>query len=226
MPKATLADIRARALDFADVPYSSSWVTTARVNDIINDALNDLHTMIVESYEDYLTEQYNTTLASGTDSITVPSDFFKLRGIYIIDNNFRFRLEPWEWQDLHAMISTTVSARPRYRVMGQQIKFWPVALSDYTLEVWYIKQFKDLVADNDEIEPALPNGWDCYAVGHVAAYLLQRKEQDPGPALAYKEDARRQIESALTSRDAAGPKKFKDLSERYRKKVWYPAPIK
>lgn len=223
--KATVSDIISRALDYCDIPSSSAWVTQNRLIDIVNDGLSDLHYRIAMAFEDYLTELQEYDVRAGEEAIPLPSDFFKLVSLYLINGGTRYKMERYRWQDMHVSPTTITTSHPRYRVIGQHIRFFPAMMGTYSVELWYVRQFRDL-ASTDELDPSLPHGWDCYVMGHVAEYLLQRKEADPTPAAKYKAEAWEMISSAIAERDAGGPKTVIDTTGRYRVKRVLPIPVK
>lgn len=223
--KATVSDIISRALDFCDIPATSGWVDQTRLVDMANDGLSDMHYRMVLSHEDYLTELYETDVQAGEASIPLPSDFFKLSAIFLIESGTRFKLDRFNWRDHDGSSINVVVSRPRYRVIGQHIRLFPPSMGNYRLEIWYIRQFRELSL-TEEIDQSLPHGWDCYVVGHIAEYLLQRKEADPTPAAKYKAEAWDMILASMPERDASGPKTAIDTSYRYRPRRVLPVPYK
>lgn len=221
MAQVTLLDIKTRALDLADIPSTSSWITDARLTDAVNDGLSDLHDILVETYQDVLTFTAQVPLAAGTEFINLPVDFFKVRKVFILDGSTRRELEQFTLDDLDGRDNDETSSRPGYRLIGNKMWFHPRPESSTTVDLWYVRNFQPLIDDTDEVSPMLERGWELFVVAHVAAYLLAREESDPSYALATKAEARARIQSASRHRDASGPQKVRDVSRRFAGLKWF-----
>lgn len=229
MARITLDDIIRRAHLAADVPEPSSsrsdaFVGVEEVVDVANAGLGELHDLLVDVYEDWLTKKTDISLVASTETTKLPSDFLKLRMLFILDGGVRSEMDEHCLSDLAGSTRTDTSNRPTYRVMGTNVYWHPLPASAYTAEMWYVRQFDVLEDREDEISPELPRGWEDYVVGHVAEYITDKGERDNPSGAKLKARAAQRITKLARSRNASGPKTVKDTAGRFAKKSRYPYP--
>ena len=236
MPRATLATMKAEALQLADVPPESSSrtdapITDAELNSVVNRSLADLHETIAGVYQDYFTYLHRTKLEARREHTTLPPYFLQLRALYLVDNDERVLCEEFHLDDFTGRDTTDYTNRPKYRIMGQQIRWLPMPERDFPLEIWMTRAFHQLLNDGDEIDPEIPEGWERFVVFDVAAYCLAKLERDPAFAMAERERVRRSIEALARNRDNTGPRSVHDSNWRftlhpYRRRRILPWPTK
>src|SRR4051812_26999763 len=77
----TLGQLRLQAQQRSDM-VNSNFVTTAEWNYFISDSYKELYDILVSKMVDQYTKDPLTfTIAAGASSYTLPSDFYKLRGL-------------------------------------------------------------------------------------------------------------------------------------------------
>ncbi len=229
MARITLEDIIRRAHQAADVPLDSTSRTDAVIGkaeavDVANDGLAELHDILVGVYEDWLTTKTDLTTVASTETILLPDDFYKVRQLFMIDSGQRVELDSWSLSDATGTTRTETSDRPRWRAMNSHMYFNPLPAAAYTLELWYVRQFRRLEDEKDEISPELPTGWEAYPIAYMAAYILSKEERDPQVALLRMERVKARIQSAARNRGTTGPMAVKKSTGRFSDKKKFPTP--
>ena len=93
----TLADIKNRARRRADM-VNSQFISDAELLDFINASYAELYDLIVQTYEDYFVTSTTFTLTSSDAGVyTLPSNFYKLKGVdYELGGNYT-TIYPFKW---------------------------------------------------------------------------------------------------------------------------------
>lgn len=225
----TLGDLKTRALRLADVPADSTSrsdavIADAELTDIANEGLHELRDLLVESWEGYLSTDSTTTMSAGVNYTSLPSDFYKLEHLFMLDGNERRELDSWDFKDLSGSTNTDTADVPYYRIRGDRIIWWPLPASTKTVEIWYVKQFAELVNDTDTLDSAIMPGWEKYIIAHMAEYILAKEERDMSAAVMMKEQTRQKITASASNRDASRPRHTPEVTGRYRRNYRYPYP--
>jgi len=229
MARVTLYTICARALMLADIPFGDDTATgnaysAGELQAVANEGLAELRDLLVEAWEGFLATDDTVKMRSGERYTTLPDDFFKLQHLYLIEGSQRIEIDPWGFEELSGTETTETDSYPRYQVRGNRIVWHPLPASDRDVEMWYVRQFKDLTHWEDEISPEIPRGWESFVVAHIAEYVLTRQERDTRPATMMRERARQHIISSASNRDASRPRVTPDVSGRYRRRRNFPLP--
>lgn len=221
MARATLGSIVSRAHRLASVPEQTSGRTDALAtqSDVIeeaNSALGELHDLIVDANQDYLTVFTTVSMVASSNKTLLPNDFYKLRSIYALDSSQqRRKLKMFNIGDQSRYRVAESWDYPDYRIMNNYIYWLPLPSVARTVEIFYIRQFIPLENTNDELPPEIARGWEDFIVGHVAEWLLDVSELDPTPGRKKKEESRRRIQSSASRRNSAEPRKLPDVNNRY-----------
>ena len=190
----TLYDLKARALDYADMT-SSTFPDEERLTDYINNGLASLHDILSNAYGDYLHKSTDISLVSGTEDYALPTDFYKLQKVFYLDTNRRYRMERFSPDSMDGT-ATNPSLRG-------------------TVQLWYIPQHTSLTSDTDVVSVSVPVGWEDYVCLHAAIRLLQREESDTGPLLAEREGEKQKIIEMAAMRDSGTPGQMGDYYNRF-----------
>lgn len=173
---ATLAQIRRRCLQRADLEYEQSatdaqrFVTDDEVDELINTKYKRLYGLLVR-HGIHVGESVATIEADGSESYTLPSDLFAVMTVWRDDGGRWYRLGR-HGQRVRPN-STLVGPALTYRVVGTALEFIPTPDSgDY--EVKYVPVPGTLTADDDEMDGVL--GWEEYVVIAVAIELKQKED--------------------------------------------------
>ena len=232
MARVTLQDIRERAHALAQVPQESSGRTSAlaskaAVTSEINAALGELHNILVNANQDYMTEYMTFDIAADDDKYLLPEDFYKLRSLVAqVSTNERRPLEEWQILDQSRYRVNEAWDYPDYRIMGRYIRWLPIPRIARTIEMYYVRQWLPLENESDELPPEIARGWEDFLVGHAAMWLLKTLSLDWTKAREMKEESREMIKDAAEKRNSYQPRKTPDVNRRYHgyRRYRYPWP--
>lgn len=204
----TLAQLRTALLIRAGMNTNGTSVdlTPAVLNEIINDAIFDGFDVIMGKWADYFTKASTTPVVAGTDAYQVPSDFYKLRTLWMLDGTRYIRLRPIDLDAAHDYTGQSVGTKQsyRYRLMGRDIILAPVPASAETIKLYYIPVNAELVSDSDSITFDAPVELK-YILALAWQDILDRQNLDPSPAIAKIEKYEAKLRTAADSRDAGEP---------------------
>lgn len=208
---ATLASLIVDIKDAADMT-NSEFVNDAGITRWINLELSELHDLIVNTQEDYFTSRYTFSSSSSSNEVLLPVDFYKMIKLFETTDGCRVSVPRFMLGDLEEDPDyLSAEGSPSYRIIGQKLYINPAGA--YSFEMWYIPQFKKLVNTTDEINIAIPEGWEEFVIAGVAARCLAKEESDPSFFLQQKNGAAQRIQTMLTLRDA-GPTAIVDIYRR------------
>lgn len=219
----TFLSLRLQARERADM-VRSKFISEPELKQYVNNSIKELYDLLVATFSDYyIANPLEFTLAGTQDGYSLPTDFYKLRGLdksidgassesswYSIDSfNFAER-------NRYNYTNAIVNAFPlvKYRVFGGQVKIIPPQNAAGLYRMWYIPRAPDLVADGDEFDGI--NGWEDYVVVDAAIKMLQKQEDDVGVLMAQKQQLKERIEAMAASRDAGAPETITDARSNFR----------
>jgi len=194
---ATLSDLRARALDYADMT-GSNFPVEARVNDYINSAASEMYDILVNAYEDYFLSTQSITLVAGTENYALPSDFYKAKRVYYLSGGRRFSIHPFNLETLDGAKTSP--------------------LTSGSAELWYVPEMSLMTSDSDTISSIIPpmiKGWPDYKAISAAIRLLIREESDPTGLMQEKLLMQQRLISLAEPRDAGIPDAIQDIGHRW-----------
>ncbi len=188
----SLEDLRARALDFADMT-GSSFPDTSSLDGYINDGLAEIHEIL--ALHDYLRSTHTITLVTGTEDYALPADFYKASSAWELVSGRRHEIPRFNLSQLSGLKTTGPS-------------------SSGTAELWYVPQRIRLTNPDDKVGYDLPSGWETFAPLHAAVQLLNREESDAQGVAAERERIKQRITLHVEPRDA-GPIEVEDYYNRW-----------
>jgi len=194
---ATGQNIWDTALDYVDMTGSSFPDTTAGLR-YLNAALAELHELLVSSPQsEYFHSESTITVVSGTEAYNLPSDFYRMKALYYVSSNRRFKVK-------------------RYNPISVD-GYRNSPLTGGSLELWYVPYFTELTSLTESISTALQPQWQDYAALSVAVRLALREESFELAKMLAGERARKRamIEAAIGPRDEQEPDSIGDYYERY-----------
>lgn len=212
----TRNEARTLAKRYADME-NSSFVSDAEWNTYLDLAHADLYDMLVASYEDYFLKDPAPTysLTSGENTISLPSDFYKLRGIDVNIGGRYVTLHPFQFEERN-VYDRAVSRlgygvrRLRYRVMGTKIRIVPEDDAAGTYRVWYIPRYTPLASGSDEYTGVLD--WEEFIPQSAAIMAIQKEEGDPSVMMTVLGQTKKRIMDMSANRDSGEPQRISDSS--------------
>lgn len=138
---------------------NSADITLTVANELINDALEESYNYIVQRWDDYYTKTSSAfTTTSGTDTYSLPTDFYELRKVEILasgvatDPQARWeRLYPVSIDDKHRR-HTLYGKKYKYWLSYAQVTLVPCPQAVETLRVLYLPSAPQLTLDTDTVQ--------------------------------------------------------------------------
>ena len=133
-----LNTLRDEARQRAD-QINSEFVTDAELNGYLNNSWSELYDILVSKYnDDYFLTSTSITVTSGTDTYSLPSDFYKARGVDLnINTNQNTPLQRYNFADRTRDSLVRYARDVKYRIQANNIVFAP-SPSNNTATLWYI----------------------------------------------------------------------------------------
>jgi hypothetical protein len=179
----TLTQLQTRVRQRADAE-GDPHVTDAEITGLINDAYTGLYDQLILSCPpDYFRTTNTFSTANGTVSYSLPTDFYKVRQVYSVDESGVFR----------PLNQIDEVARYSYRAPD----------GVYSVRLDYVPVAGTLTNANDTMDGI--NGWDEAVVLQAAIDIKNKKEDDPGALLAKKREVEERIRK-LAQRDDGSPR--------------------
>jgi hypothetical protein len=210
----TLLQLKDRSRQRADME-NSEFVTDAELTIYINGSIAELHDLLVASYgSDYFLSSTTFSTVAGTESYSLPADFYKLMGVDVqVSGSEWASIRPFNFNERNRNQELTwgVAGGPnlRYRVMGSNIRLSPAPNSAVSVKVWYTPKATALSADADTLDDL--NGFADYVIIDAAIKMLQKQDDDVTVLMAQKADLKRRIEIMAQNRDAGTSDSVSDV---------------
>jgi len=214
MASVTLLQLRTAAKQRADME-NSSFISDTEANGLLNRSIAELYDLIISKYgEDYYVSSSTTAFTSGTDTYSLPSDFYKVVGVdYVISSTNKIPMKRFEFfernnKDYQAL---TYDQTYRYRLLGSNILFTPIPNTTASFALWYVPLAQTLSADGDTLQGF--NGWEEYVIIDAAIKMRIKEETDTTQLQQQKIDMIERLKSMTDNRDAAFPTKVIDTTD-------------
>ena len=211
MAATTLAQFRTRVRQRADME-NSNFVSDSELNGYINKSISELYDLLVSSNSEYFLSSTTSTVASGESTITLPSDFYKLRGVDFYLGGRWTDLEQFNFNErnLDSTTYSLIGCHVKYRLQGSTIKLIPEDNVDGQYRVWYTPVPTELSSDSDSFEGI--NGWEEYVVVDAAIKCLQKEESSTTDLEKAKAQLGKRVADMAAKRDSAKPKTITNVN--------------
>ena len=139
-----LNTLRDEARQRAD-QVNTTFVTDAELNGYLNNSWSELYDILVSKYQDdYFLTSTTVTITSGTSSYSLPSNFYKARGVDLnINDNQNTPLQRYTFADRTRDSLVRYARDVKYRIQANNIVFAPSPSSN-TATLWYIPKPRKL----------------------------------------------------------------------------------
>jgi hypothetical protein len=206
----TLSEFRTRVRQRANME-GTQFVTDSEVDGYVNASAAELYDVLVSRFEDYYLQSTTATVASGSDSMPLPADFYKLRGVDVDIGGRYASLRSFNFTDRNEydsdlQIFRRLAIRVRYRLQASGIKLAPSEQAPGSYRLWYIPRLETLVDDADTFDGI--NGWEEYVVVDAAIKCLQKEESSTTDLERQKAALLKRIEAMAANRDAGEPERL------------------
>lgn len=214
----TLADLHYQSRLRAD-KVGSSYIKKDELTSYINSSYAELYDLLIGAYgNDYYLKLNSFTTVGGTDTYSLPSDFYKMIGMdFKLTASRRLTLRPFQFNERNryqegAYWSAVVGiSGPRYHIQGNDIKFRPTPDGAYQIDHWYIPCCPVLVNDNDTVDGI--NGFEEYIIVDCAIKMLSKEESEIGHLEVQKNRLIQRINTMAENRDAGQTFRVSDVQK-------------
>lgn len=213
----TLAQLRQEVRQRADME-DSEFVSDSELNLYIAESYKELYDLLVKANEDYFTISTTATLSGSDDEISLPADFYKLRGVdYAIDANqdkyITLRRYNFNERNLRDRAINNIYYgidQLRYHLTKNKLQLVPSGRAGGNYRIWYIPAPNTLSDDADTADGV--SGWLEYVVVDACIKALAKEESSTTMFEKQKMDMRERIEKMSVNRDAGAPITVGDTS--------------
>jgi hypothetical protein len=186
-----ITDIRNRA-DMTD----TSFVTDTELTGYIHSSATELYDIMVQKWgDDYFIKSASLTLTNGETEISLPSDFYKLKGIDLVSGSQKQALRRFMFEERNK------KGALRYRLMGDKVQFLDDdKYGDKSLLFWYVPTY----VNGSSLDGI--NGYEEYVVLDVMIKILSKEQSEDVPTLINQKMFQlKRVEDAASNRDASQP---------------------
>lgn len=180
----------------------TQFITEAELIRYINSSWKELYGLIVDTEDSYYLTSQNVSIVSGTDIYSLPTDFYKLKGIDInITSTRAITAQPFNFKERNRKnYIGNFNFQYRYILRGDNVQFLPEPNSNRTATIWYIPRPATITATTDTINTV--NGGYKWLVADVCVAVANKEESDPSVYIAEREKTERRIIDSFAARDS------------------------
>lgn len=204
---------------------SSQFISTTEWNAYISDSATELYDLLIAAGAFYKLSTYNVTVIPGTDTYSLPSDFYKVAGVDLVldSTGNAVSLKPFQFADRNSYLFTPTwnvvgLNYLRYLIIGDSIKFVPIPSQSQTVKIWYAPTMTALSLDTDTLDGI--NGWEEYVIIDAAIKALIKEESDIAALAMQKQAMLKRIEEMSLMRNIGEPDRVVDTSKAMGWEFW------
>lgn len=211
----TLLQLRTRARQKADME-NSEFVSDSELNTYINSGIQELYDLLVATNSDYYLSSTTSTISNGTDTIALPADFLKLKGVDFYTGGRWVELDSFNFNErnMDSVNFSIAGVEVRYMLQGSNLRLIPSSDAGGQYRIWYIPTPTELSLDADSFSGI--NGWEEYAVVDAAIKCLMKEESSVSTLMEVKAALRKRIQDSAPKRDSARPKTITNVSSPFK----------
>lgn len=198
---------------------NNQFVTDPELTTEINKSLSQLDMMLIAKFDDYkLSNTILTVNTSPAGTLTLPTDFLKLRGVDVQlnanDNDGYLPIRRFSFRQRNRkpyLLGTNTGFGPsmiEYRLQGAYVQLEPIqGASQWSYRVWYTPDYVPLVNTTDALQSYMDSqAWYEYAVVDCAIKVLAKQDLDPATFMSQKAELAQLImKISAPHRDDAEP---------------------
>jgi hypothetical protein len=176
----TWAEIRTRIRQRVN-KEKSQFVTDSEIDTMIEEAYSDMYDILVNTNENYFISSTTLTLTAGVNTYSLPTDWYKLKGVDAVRNGFRYQMDqvPWESRNKYNITTNYQSTPVEYAFYGNSLYFLPTPNATFTVTVYYVPAPPKYVSDSTTVDGVA--GFEQYIVNKAATMIRMKEEKDYTP---------------------------------------------
>jgi hypothetical protein len=194
----TFADLRSRVLSRGGYENSSD-LTASVVGEFVNEAVAELYDLMVATDKDYYVTTADKPTTSGRNNVNLPTDFYQLRAIALVDSGKSTELVPFSVSSQYKWDGKT-GTPCYYRLAQGEIILAPIPDSRKTIRLHYVPHATVLVADADEVRGF--NGYEEIIVQMALLRCYKRQDQPTQETAAEIDRLKMRIKAAADGVDS------------------------
>lgn len=192
----------------------STFVGDTELAEYINQAMAELHNLLVTTYEDYYVKDPPPTYTLPADNPgDLPGDFYKCLGVDFTVGGRTHTLKPYMFNERNVPTGDLF-----YRIQGTEIRFLTETPTAGTATLWYVPEptYFEIASTLDEdqtlsgVDPQIQRGYEEFIILDAAVKCLIKEESDAGTLIALRELARQRIEDVGSVRVPGSPYRIAD----------------
>ena len=154
---------------------NSRVMSDAQITAAINSAGSELWDLLLDCRPDQYISTSSTTTTPGSEIVSLPVDFYRLRMVEVQDGSFWRTLRPhnlseaWRYQ-----IAGSSPSRLTYRIQSNTLRVVPTPTVAWSIRISYFMPFTDLALSGDTFDAV--NDYDDLIVARVIAKLRGGRE--------------------------------------------------
>lgn len=224
MATITVSDIKERARFKADM-VGSNFISESGNDELlsyVNEAFFAYYDKIVSAFEDYfITGPSSFSISSGSNTYTLPSDFYKLAGVdRAMDGSSTefYTLTPYAWRNRNRYDRTSYRMESHrknvsYRIVGSTLYILPELSAPGNYRLWYVPLATALTSNASTVERF--NGFEELIVVDTAIKMLTKEESDISALLLERQRIEKRMEDMLIERDIANADRIEEQDNYY-----------
>lgn len=211
----TLSELRTRARQRSDME-NSTFVSDSELNGYLNSSISELYDLLVATNGEYYLSSSTSTISNGTSTITLPTDFLKLKGVDFYTGGRWVEIDSFNFNErnLDTVNFSICGVEVRYMVQGANLRLIPESNAGGQYRIWYTPKPSTLSLDADSFDGI--NGWEEYVVVDAAIKMLLKEESSVTALMEIKQALKKRIESSATKRDSARPKTITNVGSPFK----------
>jgi hypothetical protein len=202
---------------------NSQFLSDGEFTSLIYASLAQLDSILVSKFDDYKLISAPATVVSGGNTISLPSDFLKFRGLDMLYNSgtpdgyVSIRQHSFQKRNDNYLSGFSRVYGPMnitYRLQGNSLLILPAQIAgNYTYRLWYVPDFIPLVLPTDTLQSYMDSQlWYDYAVCDTAAKAATMQDLPNADQLYQQAEQLRDhlIRLSTPNRDSGEPKAVVD----------------
>lgn len=190
--------------------------TDADLTSFLNLSQQELYGLLIQTYgADYALSTASLAYTGSSNTVALPTDFFKLRGVDVLTGGQYVTLKPFNLaeRNLLANIPNAIGSPwysvLRYRLSGNNLWIEPLPPA-CTVRIYYSPKLAALSTGTDTLIGY--NGWEEYTIVDAAIKVMQKQDLDVKVFFAQKGALIQRLNSEMENRDAGSPATVTDTT--------------
>jgi len=190
----------------------SQFVSDSEALGYLQLAYQNFYDELVQSNNTYYLSTFNITLINNQQDYNLPTDFYKLLGVDLINNvGSPITLRPFQFVERnrykYAGLTTIAGPVYRYNLLADKIRFTPIPGSG-EIKLYYTPLAVVPLQPSSDVKTI---GFDEFMILFVALKMLAKEESDTSLIAAELQAQRVRVQTMVADQDSSFPKVVVDV---------------